>query len=99
MHPTPAVCGWPAAEALDLIRVTEEYPRSFYSGYLGPVNMERKTSLFVNLRCMQVGEQEAALYAGGGITINSVPEAEWEETTIKSRTLLAEIEKIQNLAI
>lgn len=98
MHPTPAVCGWPAAEALELIHATEDYPRSFYSGYLGPVNMDQKTSLFVNLRCMQIAEKEAALYAGGGITYNSVPEAEWEETAIKSRTLLAEIEKIQNLA-
>ncbi len=98
MHPTPAVCGWPAAEALELIHATEEFPRSFYSGYLGPVNMEKRSSLFVNLRCMQIAEKEAALYAGGGITHDSVPEAEWEETAIKSRTLLAEIEKIQNLA-
>jgi len=98
LHPTPAVCGWPAPEALELIRATEDYPRSFYSGYLGPVNMEKRTSLFVNLRCMQTNETEATLYAGGGITYNSVPEAEWVETAIKSRTLLAEIEKIQNLA-
>lgn len=98
MHPTPAVCGWPAAEALEIIKATEDYPRSFYSGYLGPVNMDQRTSLFVNLRCMQASETEAALYSGGGITNNSVPEDEWEETAIKSRTLLAEIEKIQNLA-
>lgn len=98
MHPTPAVCGWPAPESLELIIKTEHYLRSYYSGYLGPVNMDRKTSLFVNLRCMQIAEKEAALYAGGGITHDSVPEAEWEETAIKSRTLLAEIEKIQNLA-
>lgn len=98
LHPTPAVCGWPAPEALELIRATEDYPRSFYSGYLGPVNLDRRTSLFVNLRCMQIAETEATLYAGGGITLNSEPEAEWEETAIKSRTLLAEIEKIQNLA-
>lgn len=98
LHPTPAVCGWPADKAAKIISETEGYNRTFYTGYLGPVNLEQKTSLFVNLRCLQAIDNEAAIYAGGGITINSNPSKEWEETAIKSRTLLAEIEKIRNLA-
>lgn len=95
LHPTPAVCGWPATEALNLILSVEEHDRSFYAGYLGPVNINHKTSMYVNLRCMQITNDEAVLYAGGGITAGSYAEAEWEETTIKSRTLLTEIEKIR----
>lgn len=98
MHPTPAVCGWPSEEAAKVISETETHNRSWYTGYLGPVNMEQKTSLFVNLRCMQADQTDAAIYAGGGITIDSDAEKEWEETSIKSLTLLAEIEKIRNLA-
>lgn len=98
LHPTPAVCGWPALDSSRLIREAEKHDRTYYTGYLGPVNIDQKTSLFVNLRCMQALNSEAAIYAGGGITIDSNPFKEWEETTIKSRTLLAEIEKIRNLA-
>ncbi len=98
LHPTPAICGWPAEQALELILSVENYDRSYYSGYLGPVNISNQTSLFVNLRCMKIAEKEASLFVGGGITSGSVAENEWEETLIKSRTLLAEIEKIRNLA-
>jgi isochorismate synthase len=34
------------------------------------------------------------LYVGGGITMESVPEAEWEETELKANTLLAVIQKL-----
>ncbi len=98
LHPTPAVCGWPADEALKLILETEGYNRSYYTGFLGPVNVDGASSLYVNLRCMQATDAQAALYVGGGITHDSIPEDEWEETSIKSRTLLSEIEKIRNLA-
>ncbi|MFA6951320.1 MAG: chorismate-binding protein [Lentimicrobiaceae bacterium] len=40
LHPTPAVCGWPKLQALQMIRNTEKHDRSYYSGYLGPVNQE-----------------------------------------------------------
>lgn len=98
LHPTPAVCGWPTKQALDIILRTEKHDRSFYSGFLGPVNIDKFTSLFVNLRCMQLSKNEAALYVGGGITAMSNSEDEWNETESKSRTLLSEMEKIQNLA-
>ncbi|HLN52326.1 MAG TPA: chorismate-binding protein [Lentimicrobium sp.] len=98
LHPTPAVCGWPTITALESILSVENYDRSFYTGYLGPVNLNSQTSLFVNLRCMQIAEKNASLYVGGGITSGSDPLKEWEETIIKSHTLLAQIEKIRNLA-
>jgi len=49
-----------------------------------------KTSshLFVNLRCMQLKGQEALIYVGGGITKDSNPEEEWEETRNKMETVL-----------
>jgi isochorismate synthase len=88
LHPTSAVCGMPLEVALDFLKNNEGYDREFYSGYLGPVNFNRNINIFVNLRCMQVFENTALLYAGAGITIDSVPEQEWEETEIKFNTLL-----------
>ncbi|WP_036153627.1 chorismate-binding protein [Maribacter forsetii] len=47
-----------------------------------------KTSeLFVNLRCMQLFKEKAEIYVGGGITTDSIPEKEWEETALKSNTM------------
>lgn len=97
LHPTPAVCGWPKEEAREIILKTENYNRRFYTGYIGPV-IGHQAKFFVNLRCMQSSSNEAIIYSGGGITSQSNVNHEWEETIIKSQTLLAEIEKIRNLA-
>lgn len=98
LHPTPAVCGWPEKAALDMIKDAENYDRGFYTGFLGPVKSVEQSAFFVNLRCMQVFQDKAIVYAGGGITAASDPLAEWEETVLKSRTMLTAIGKIQNLA-
>ena len=37
---------------------------------------------------MEVFQQAVCLYVGGGITAGSDPDKEWEETELKSRTLL-----------
>ena len=83
LHPTSAVCGMPKPQAMDFIAENEGYNRELYSGFLGLVNFETKTDIFVNLRCMQVLNNKAILYAGGGITRDSVPEKEWKETEMK----------------
>ncbi|WP_242918559.1 chorismate-binding protein [Pontibacter liquoris] len=87
LHPTSAVCGLPKAPALQFILQHEGYDRSYYSGYLGPVNSAAGTHLYVNLRCMQLVAQEAILYAGAGITADSSPEKEWQETQHKMQTI------------
>ncbi len=88
LHPTSAVCGMPKDEALTFLLAHEKYDRSFYSGFLGPVNIDAKTNLYVNLRCMQLGQDSAVLYAGAGVTADSNPEKEWLETEMKFNTLL-----------
>ncbi len=88
LHPTSAVCGMPKYSALRFIAANEHLNREFYSGYLGPVNMDGTTRLYVNLRCMQILRTRAVLYAGAGITHDSIPEKEWEETALKCQTLL-----------
>ena len=88
LHPTSAVCGMPKFSALRFIAANEHLNREFYSGFLGPVNMDGVSRLYVNLRCMQILRTRAVLYAGAGITHDSVPEKEWDETALKCQTLL-----------
>lgn len=98
LHPTPAVCGWPTYAAKKHIELIEHYDRSFYTGFLGPVSDNGDFNFYVNLRCMHITSNQAVIYVGGGITIDSDPETEWDETELKSRTMLGAIEKIANFA-
>jgi isochorismate synthase len=93
LHPTSAVCGMPKAPAQAFLDAREALDRQFFAGFLGPVNLQQETSLFVNLRCMQLLRKEAVLYAGAGITADSKPEREWQETEHKCATLAAILEK------
>lgn len=88
LHPTPAVCGFPSSESKEFILKNENFDRSYYTGFFGELNIEEKTSLYVNLRCMQViNENLIRLYVGGGITDKSDAEKEWKETMAKCKTM------------
>jgi isochorismate synthase len=87
LHPTSAVCGMPLEPSLDFLKKNEGYDREFYSGYLGPVNVDGESKLFVNLRCIQIFENTARLYAGAGVTADSDPTKESEEVEMKIQTL------------
>ncbi len=94
LHPTPAICGSPTSEALEIITAVEKHDREYYGGFLGPVGMQNPIMLFVNLRCMQITGSRLVLYSGGGITIDSKAEDEWHETEIKTGTLLSVIKNV-----
>ena len=89
LHPTSAVCGMPKLPALRIIAEQELHDREFYSGFLGPVNMQAESHLFVNLRTMKIMGREATFYAGCGITEDSNPVKEWQETEMKIQTLMS----------
>jgi isochorismate synthase len=89
LHPTSAVCGMPMEAAMNFLLANEGYNRGFYAGYIGPVNIGNQIDLFVNLRCMQLTHDHAVVYAGAGVTIDSIPDQECEETEMKMNTLLA----------
>lgn len=93
LHPTPAVCGIPLNAAKQFIDQTEVCDRKYYAGFLGPCNVDGDTNLFVNLRCAEIFKNGVNLYIGAGITKHSIPEEEWEETELKSKTLLFAFEE------
>jgi isochorismate synthase len=94
LHPTPAVCGMDSGKAMDFISNAEKHNRGYYTGFLGPVGLDDLMQLYVNIRCMKVYADRLVLFTGGGITQDSIPEEEWEETEIKSDTLLAVISQL-----
>lgn len=94
LHPTPAVCGLPKHDAFNAIINTESHDREYYSGFMGLLNVDETTDLYVNLRCLKVQDNNVCIYAGGGLTINSEPDKEWEETNLKAHTLISVLDKL-----
>ncbi|MEU1983688.1 isochorismate synthase [Nocardia sp. NPDC019395] len=89
LHPTPAVCGTPTAQALEYITGHEE-DRGFYGGAAGWCDSTGDGCWVVAIRSAELSADGRSLraYAGGGIVAASDPQAELEETTSKLRTLL-----------
>lgn len=87
LHPTSAVCGMPRKEAHEFLQANEGFDRSFFAGFLGPVNIEGETAIFVNLRTASFKGAKAILYAGAGVTEESDPDKEWEETELKCQII------------
>lgn len=89
LHPTPAVCGLPKQQAYDAILQHEHAQRTYYSGFMGTIDPQADTHLYVSLRCMQILAHEYRLYAGGGLLKESTEQAEWDETQAKLQTMLS----------
>ena len=87
LHPTSAVCGMPMEPSLKFLQENESHEREFYSGFLGPVNIDQESHLYVNLRCLKWKGDHILLYAGAGVTIDSLPQQEVEEVEIKMDTI------------
>ncbi|WP_344454950.1 isochorismate synthase [Actinocorallia aurantiaca] len=87
LHPTPAVCGTPTGEAMELIRELEEMDRSRYAGPVGWVDARGDGEWGIALRCAQLDGAEARLFAGCGIVAGSTAPAELAETRTKFRAM------------
>lgn len=88
LHPTPAVGGIPKNNSAKYLQSIEGYNRMFYTGFLGVLNGHHNVNLFVNLRCAKIENKRIFLYAGAGITHDSVAEDEWEEIFRKATIFL-----------
>lgn len=89
VYPTPAICGTPTEAAQALIE-TAETDRGFYAGAVGWCDSSGDGEYMVAIRCAEVAGDglSARAWAGGGIVVDSEPEAELQETTAKLRTIL-----------
>lgn len=87
--PPGSVTGAPKIAALAHIAELETAPREVYCGGIGWVDADRGSgSLNVAIRTFWFSEGEIRFGTGGGITWDSDPAGEWEETELKARRLL-----------
>jgi len=87
--PPGSVTGAPKIAALDHIAALEPVSRGVYCGAVGWVDADRRQGdLNVAIRTFWVEDGMLHLGTGGGITWDSDPDDEWEETELKARRLL-----------
>ena len=89
LHPTPAVCGSPRAEALAAIRTLEDLNRGFYAGFVGWSDATGDGQWVVSIRCAEIEENRIRVFAGAGIVEDSNAQDELAETAAKLRTILS----------
>jgi isochorismate synthase/2-succinyl-5-enolpyruvyl-6-hydroxy-3-cyclohexene-1-carboxylate synthase/2-succinyl-6-hydroxy-2,4-cyclohexadiene-1-carboxylate synthase/O-succinylbenzoate synthase len=101
LHPTPAICGFPAKASLEFIQSFESnsFDRGLYAGPIGYLGRDSvdilvaiRSSLLSraqNLLAQSDGvtDMTMSVYAGAGIVEGSTPQAEWSETSYKLEVL------------
>ena len=87
--PGGSMTGAPKIRAMEIIEELELGPRGTYSGCLGYLGAEGSAEFAMTIRSIIFQDGRATIGVGGGITIDSDPVAELEETKLKAKALLA----------
>jgi para-aminobenzoate synthetase component 1 len=90
--PPGSMTGAPKLAAMRLLGRLEPVRRGAYSGAIGYLDARGGADLAVVIRSIVLVGDRACLHTGGGIVADSQPEAEWLETIVKARPLLAALE-------
>jgi para-aminobenzoate synthetase component 1 len=96
MFPGGSITGAPKIRAMEIIDETEPTARGVYTGSIGFIGIDGNACLNIAIRTMIIKNGKAFTQAGGGIVADSEPEAEWQETIIKAKALLAGIQAVQD---
>ena len=88
LHPTPAVCGRPRAEALRFIAEVEQLDRGRYAGAVGWVDADGNGEWAVSIRCAEIEGVTARAMGGCGIVADSDPVTELAESRSKLQAML-----------
>lgn len=86
LHPTPAVSGFPSAEARQVLTQLEPHERGWYTGAMGWISADAAEWCVV-LRAALWQHQQLHFYTGAGIMPDSDPAAEWDELEAKLLSL------------
>jgi len=87
--PPGSMTGTPKIKAIQWCMEQEKIRRGVYSGALGWFSGDGACDLSVVIRTLIIDGNRFEFQAGGGITTDSEPEKEWQETIIKARGIMA----------
>ncbi|MBC7906096.1 MAG: aminodeoxychorismate synthase component I [Rhodospirillaceae bacterium] len=87
--PPGSITGAPKIRAMEIIAELETAPRGPYCGAYGWFGDDGAMDLAVAIRIAAMTDDMAVVHAGGGITSDSVPTDEYDETMVKAGPILA----------
>jgi para-aminobenzoate synthetase / 4-amino-4-deoxychorismate lyase len=89
LFPCGSITGAPKIRTMQIIRELEPFPRGVYTGAIGLLRPDGEWVFNVAIRTVVIDTQKsvATFGVGGGVTIDSTAEGEYEECLVKSRFL------------
>ncbi|QIK64654.1 anthranilate synthase component I family protein [Leucobacter viscericola] len=96
--PGGSMTGTPKKRAVEILADLELGPRGLYSGCFGWLSDAGNAELAMTIRAVELRDRHGACFrearvgAGGGITVDSDPEAELKEKQLKAASLLSALE-------
>jgi aminodeoxychorismate synthase component I len=86
--PAGSMTGAPKIRAMEILEELEAAPRGIYSGAIGYLGFDGSADFGMTIRTLVFEGNFASLGVGGGITIDSDPESELQETMLKAEALM-----------
>ena len=83
--PGGSITGAPKLRAMEIIAEVEGKPRGLYCGAIGMLGFDGSLDLNIAIRTVVLEDGMATVQAGGGITVLSDAEAEYQETLAKAQ--------------
>ena len=96
LFPGGSITGAPKIRAMEIIRELEPVPRGFYTGAIGWITPEGDARMNLAIRTMTLKDDQLDLQTGGGIVIDSDPDMEAEERSLKGAAMARAVEEITN---
>lgn len=88
VFPGGSIAGAPKLAAVAALEELEPVPRGWYTGSLFWFGDDGSTASSILIRSLVVRRGIASIGAGGGVTADSDPRGEWDESNAKARPLL-----------
>jgi aminodeoxychorismate synthase component I len=86
--PGGSISGAPKKRALEIIRELEPVPRGLFTGAIGYFGYNGESQFNIAIRTVVIRDGRAEFHVGAGITADSSPGKEWEETLHKAAGIL-----------
>lgn len=92
--PGGSITGAPKIRSMEIIEELEPVCRGIYTGSIGYIDYRGNCDLNIAIRTMVIKDEKGYYQAGGGLTIDSDPEMEYEETWHKTKSLVLTREEV-----
>lgn len=94
--PGGSITGAPKIRAMEIIEELEPHRRSAYCGSIGYFSMDGQSDTSITIRTLVCEQNNIYCWAGGGIVIDSVAAAEYQETHDKVAKILPVLTALAN---